>query len=1038
MKSILLIALLTATTLIAQSTDPKPVLFNWGTYTAPFHDSTHAVTKTMVGWEWGGGDSAFDKFMYANITHSDSWDNDVVKNMNFVINYEDYTMMCMRYDAEVIPVISSAFKPYKYDSTGAVFGWANRSSTICVRDTATTSNKGIGRINMSGGSTGLALSDIQPKQFYKRLKENSINEKVNPEKFLLTVNLRRHDSTNTDTTNATGLTIKLNYWSHEYVDSLDANVYYNDHIKFDSLPNQNTWHSRGFWDSQKFKVDTTLPPEDQQVFDISRKLLPIHDSNAVSRDVTLSATFTLDGIRNPRLAYELESDNKSEVGFHIDSMDIEVYYQGFPVDVDFVCIEVPKNRYMYQGQYDTLIKNDIQTKITSLRTTRPDLKVLRISTSIESRLCWNYSMRYVNSLLNGFSTSVNASELPLHSLHIIPQKTFWSFGVINGVWGILASPVLPYIDTNWICKSVQSIDTSTTPDDTTWNHYCGDKQPSLGYDCGYFPFQDTLLGDTLKSCYEMYICDTSWQRLSRAQIQAIDTLSLSQYLKYSHKSFQGFIDQHIAEHFYKYGDYTLLYSGIPLWTQKQLLTEYYVEKYEYDTVKHVKMNTGMTRTFTGEETRYILWNDIIKGYKGILADNGGNYPINYYPFFSHDTAGKTSLRRTFDNPYNDNSPYDTDYLVNNDPTNLNKYMLKARIVNINNTYDTNKIYLGLRSMRHVTRDAFAFMTGNSNELMRMRLVSWISKGFKTYYSGDTTNFSRAMFIQKDSVLVRPIGRVNLDNRPLYEPRDSTFYDITLLRDSSDSGVMLDSVFYIGVCNKRTDPLRYIHYPFNDTVSPKRLLFLSSAEFEDSCKVSIDSTQWRELKYKQLGTREITIPFNYSHWDGKQHILRVQEIGGSLDTVISSHSKLPVILLPGEGKIFRVTIPSATASVALGDIQNSNQRKLVCYPKVEYDIGNNSFRELDTVYYHMCYHRVDTSDSRLKVYYRRSVPSIRGHVPVAGLQWQNEICLSQQPVIKLNYDTATMQAAYPSIVVRNDSVNRIPRVYVVFACEQNNS
>ncbi|HRI30098.1 MAG TPA: hypothetical protein PLQ21_01100 [Candidatus Kapabacteria bacterium] len=44
-------------------TEPSPLSFNWGTYTAPFHDTSHKVTKPVLGWQCGANDSSFDNYI---------------------------------------------------------------------------------------------------------------------------------------------------------------------------------------------------------------------------------------------------------------------------------------------------------------------------------------------------------------------------------------------------------------------------------------------------------------------------------------------------------------------------------------------------------------------------------------------------------------------------------------------------------------------------------------------------------------------------------------------------------------------------------------------------------------------------------------------------------------------------------------------------------------------------------------------------------------------------------------------------------------
>ncbi len=65
MKNLLFMGVLClffATNLFSQSTEPSALRFNWGAYTAPFHDSSHKITKPVLGWQWGANDSFLEFF----------------------------------------------------------------------------------------------------------------------------------------------------------------------------------------------------------------------------------------------------------------------------------------------------------------------------------------------------------------------------------------------------------------------------------------------------------------------------------------------------------------------------------------------------------------------------------------------------------------------------------------------------------------------------------------------------------------------------------------------------------------------------------------------------------------------------------------------------------------------------------------------------------------------------------------------------------------------------------------------------------------
>ena len=70
----------------------------------------------------------------------------------------------------------------------------------------------------------------------------------------------------------------------------------------------------------------------------------------------------------------------------------------------------------------------------------------------------------------------------------------------------------------------------------------------------------------------------------------------------------------------------------------------------------------------------------------------------------------------------------------------------------------------------------------------------------------------------------------------YENKDFSFFDVTILRDSIDNkidSINKKGIFYIGVQNRRTDPLVYI----KDTITTppnfdsSAVKFYSSAEFD---------------------------------------------------------------------------------------------------------------------------------------------------------------------------------------------------------------
>ncbi len=167
--------------------------------------------------------------------------------------------------------------------------------------------------------------------------------------------------------------------------------------------------------------------------------------------------------------------------------------------------------------------------------------------------------------------------------------------------------------------------------------------------------------------------------------------------------------------------------------------------------------------------------------------------------------------------------------------------------------------------------------------------------------------------------------------------------------------------------------------------------------------------------------------------GDYPLLRIQEMGGTLDTVIGCDRPLAMKYLPGEGKIFRVRVLPTDPSLT-GNLAHSNQRKLISFPVPVYDSVKGYYvPSADSVRYHLCYFRpVSTSDKRTVVCYRRSKSTARNS-PYANLVWENEVILSNSyshPPRTIQNDTC----AYPSLVARYDTVSGQTYCYVVYGCK----
>ncbi|MBK7576334.1 MAG: T9SS type A sorting domain-containing protein [Ignavibacteria bacterium] len=447
--------------------------------------------------------------------------------------------------------------------------------------------------------------------------------------------------------------------------------------------------------------------------------------------------------------------------------------------------------------------------------------------------------------------------------------------------------------------------------------------------------------------------------------------------------------------------------------------------------------------------------------------------------------------------------FGADYLLQNDPSNASAYMmndpnnpntgLQEVVLRLNNNVapqgGVSRIYMGMRALRqtlaevsdHVEemrtslgRDAIAQNPVPPHPLTALRLQGWWGKGYGVIKlehpnnSGclnrifDTTSLKNA----NPNVLARlrtrhprrildKVDSVNAPGHFNYEDYDSMFVDLTLHAIAGQES-MVDR-FVIGVVNRRTDPRMMAHGQLFNTADSAQWNFVTHNDWLDSVAAH------PEDRYAQRGARDVTVPFNYHHIDGKYRLLRIRELGGGIDTIIGQDRELTLRLLPGEGKMMQVDVlPADTSIVARGWLDHNTQRKLVVFPTANgldtivrarpsrgpgpcQDTNVIVMRHGATLRYHMVYHRRINPEpaqgvNQLSVFYRRSHPlTAQGGSDTmfahgGDVTWEDEIRLSNTivPAPNLPEDPS---CGYPSLVVRYDTVRARSMVYVVYACEQ---
>ena len=302
----------------------------------------------------------------------------------------------------------------------------------------------------------------------------------------------------------------------------------------------------------------------------------------------------------------------------------------------------------------------------------------------------------------------------------------------------------------------------------------------------------------------------------------------------------------------------------------------------------------------------------------------------------------------------------------------------------------DRIYLGAKSTRLALRKVHDFAMENSSTLLNLRLVSWFAKGFRTWTSHHPNVPITKIkdFIKVPDKMdnleaniplkVRPIGREK-DGKPHFEPPDSTFYDITLLAETGTEADLngtkdiksMDKVFYIGVLNRRTDPLIIKDGCTDPDNSPDGCVeFYSNAEFDkgvisdgyDISGTNQPASWWQARWWKRLGCREITIPLNVNSANPNDYkLVKVTELSRNdykefkdpsgnylitsaelsklfpkISTIVGQDGTFTAKFLPGEGKIFKCEVINRPISLS-GSLAHSNQSKLVAYPLANGDL-----------------------------------------------------------------------------------------------------
>ncbi len=932
---------------------------------------------------------------------------------------------------------------------------------------------------------------------------------INGNRWYVSAHLKRSTNNYNQVDNDTVLTIKVTWYKYPN----ELNQVFASAFKFDSLPNQSSivTYSRGKMDKNLVSVTGDT------VFAIRRNMIPQYSTNPDSAYVTLSAFFkcfdhrdSINLSKNPFFA-QSNGFRWNENEHDIDSIDIQVKYHGkCDIALDWIRLETPFARAMYRGTMDSMFAAWFSDDLRGFKTEQQQIqnqnkfvRILNIQAIDEVDAYpryWRYH-KYLSTLFDNRLITESGGGYPPYK-HIVKQQAYW-IGLGSHFSAGFKNPIKP--------RSFYTVLPSDTADN---NNHGIVKKFWLDRDNGWYnPFNDSLNYTRNLTCYEC--TDNGFgfpDSVSGHSIHPPNPLIWSNNWWNALCAFEGgpyYVASKYTDLIYgskPWYDYVPTHCGYTYGLQRNQNPN---NTSQYDTLPMVTANIP----YWGESLRFNLWYVMLLGCKGFLYD-GYSYAETYSTQQMKDSSALSGFR-TFDNrgvgatttifqgsllksspsyskviggfpdtvgtatllDYKSGPDYYTTKTDSLNPSGYHQffsnhfatpYVGTTKYIDtvyktfyMKNSIPSNvtpSVYFGMLTDRYIMMKMHDFVKHNETELLNMELLAYSGKGFNYTHScrnNDTTLYKKIFDMTWGGVKTKEIGSSQNEEWAV----KSTFVDVMLHKSKS---LNIDSVCYVGIVNRRLNPLRDL--VTNGTLPPTtpikdRFEFLSTISFDSLVQSGTIG------KYSQVDAREITIPFNYRHPDTKTRLLHIQELTSDstvkgIDTVICQSCTLSAKYLPGEGKLFRVTIVKPLDRFAdRGSLDFVNQHKLIAMPNL---IGVDSVNrkpiyDTNHVRYHFVFHRIDTiPDGPFgfmvvpRVYYKRSkliercAPYDVTNPLLTGMNdvWERTILLSDTIEIKNlfipnTYDTISpCPCKYPSVVVRFDTIDLKEYVYCVFSCQKN--
>lgn len=1001
MRKLLILLLFPFISLAQDKIDPLPIITDTtGNYNIIDPIQHHFI----LGWNWGSPGKKLDDALFMNFYHgyptagqdnNDDYANnirisqqlggDIIGGRLQDVTFNTQSLYLEPTIKVINPNGNNEFFPTMRNREGSVFGFQKRNKIKLINDPL---NPDFGRAllykdSVSSGSA-VVLDSIWSNnilRFYNYNNDPIINlPDMNGKEIFISINLKSLETITNANPSDVILTIKLPYkvWNDD-LNSGKGGYLGSDFVKFKNLPKVTgnilndtlqIYGSRGDFRGIRRDINTALNPTPGiKEFQITAGMLDVDGIGTSNKNITLSA-FVLFELKdggiyqwNPLLRPDW-FDHGTNFKEYISELDLEVTYHGkLDVAIDWIRLETPRAREIFEGKYDNDVYNSAKAMIDEIHNeTSHNPRLFRLYGADELLpQQWGVN-RYFNLLLDTLSSSeTGLSNNPAgHYLHATGFKEYWTGDNI----GFYTDQAVPYVKYSLMRDSAiglsgaDTIKYSESPETLNLKFgYRGHFRRNTHIDNTYYESKDYPINDSLNSDYETFIESGSL---------SLKTLpfppnhwpydSLYGFVAGGHEyylsSTQFKIERSINNYYHKQS--RMLFDQNPWWANFWINSEAWVNYPDFNTYSIVKPGH---RPKTGEEISLITNVPVILGAKGLL------YWLKTEPLSGNALGLSNELNRQDTSqaklPSGDTLIYSNiiggDYIQTPDPfksVNLVN-MSKLRLGLFNRSSD--KVYIGIKSARSQLHKLHKWITAVDSELMNLRLQAWYGKGYKSWevwnQFNSYQNWSESpmrTIVNVDSIRTRklfePKYNSNHNYHPNYESKDSSFFDVTLLQDKNDSPNDLynrKKSVYLGLQNRRTDPLFYrdsnFYQPPGGGGPPLllptdwrgELMFFSTAEMDSNVRfggkdlwgVNKSASWWKYKWWERLGVRELSLPINIPVYGNGTYLI-AEELGlekmdtlgwwfandlyHRVDTVLNNGDKLLAKLLPGQGKIVKLS------------------------------------------------------------------------------------------------------------------------------------